>query len=139
MPDRHFSRDGHQVMVHPRKQFLKFVERPMIDVVTKLYVAALLGITLTLSTAAPAGAESPSTVPTASGVIAARSAYDVAETVDRLKKDIAAKGIVFFEEIDQAALASKAGIELRPSILLIFGNPPLGTQFITANQQAGLD
>src|SRR5262249_24922459 len=80
-----------------------------------------------------------STVPTASGVIAARSAYDIGETVDRLKKDIAAKGIVFFEEIDQAALASKAGIELRPSILLIFGNPPLGTQFITANQQAGLD
>jgi uncharacterized protein (DUF302 family) len=36
-------------------------------------------------------------------------------------------------------LAAKAGIELRPSILLIFGNPPLGTQFITANPQAGLD
>jgi uncharacterized protein (DUF302 family) len=111
----------------------------MIDVVTRLYAAALLGITLALSTAEPAGAESPSRVPTASGVIAARSAYDVAETVDRLKKDIAAKGIVFFQEIDQAALASKAGIELRPSVLLIFGNPPLGTQFITANQQAGLD
>ena len=61
------------------------------------------------------------------------------ETVDRLKKDIAAKGIVFFQEIDQAALAAKAGIQLRPSILLIFGNPPLGTQFITANPQAGLD
>jgi len=46
---------------------------------------------------------------------------------------------VFFHEIDQAALAAKAGIELRPSVLLIFGNPPLGTQFITANPQAGLD
>src|SRR5260370_38275432 len=74
-----------------------------------------------------------------SGVIAARSAYGMDETVDRLKKDIAAKGITFFQEIDQAALAAKAGIELRPSILLIFGNPPLGTQFITANPQAGLD
>ena len=74
-----------------------------------------------------------------SGVIAQRSAYDVGETVERLKKDIAAKGIVLFQEIDQAALAAKAGIELRPSVLLIFGNPPLGTQFITANPQAGLD
>src|SRR5215475_14617456 len=74
-----------------------------------------------------------------SGVITQKSAYDVGETVTRLKKDIAAKGIVFFQEIDQAALAAKAGIELKPSILLIFGNPPLGTQFIAANPQAGLD
>ena len=61
------------------------------------------------------------------------------ETVARLKKDIAAKGITFFQEIDQSALAAKAGIALKPSVLLIFGNPPLGTQFITANPQAGLD
>ena len=75
----------------------------------------------------------------ASGVIATKSAFGLEETVDRLKKDVAAKGITFFQEIDQAALAAKANIELRPSILLIFGNPPLGTQFITANPQAGLD
>src|SRR5262249_20405054 len=75
----------------------------------------------------------------ASGVIAAKSAYDVDETVARLKKDIAAKGITFFQEIDQAALAAKAGIALKPSVLLIFGNPPLGTQFIPASPQAGLD
>ena len=61
------------------------------------------------------------------------------ETVARLKKDIAAKGITFFQEIDQSALAAKAGISLKPSVLLVFGNPPLGTQFITANPQAGLD
>ena len=61
------------------------------------------------------------------------------DTVARLKKDIATKGIIFFQEIDQAALAAKAGISLNPSVLLIFGNPPLGTQFITANPQAGLD
>src|SRR5688500_10767753 len=74
-----------------------------------------------------------------SGVIATKSAYEVAPTVERLKKDVAAKGITFFQEIDQSALAAKAGIELKPSILLIFGNPPLGTQFMTANPQAGLD
>ncbi|MEK6588625.1 MAG: DUF302 domain-containing protein, partial [Chloroflexota bacterium] len=36
-------------------------------------------------------------------------------------------------------LAADAGIKLQPSVLLIFGNPPLGTQFITANANAGLD
>jgi len=73
------------------------------------------------------------------GVVKNKSAYSMAETINRLKKDVAAKGITFFQEIDQSALAAKAGIELRPSILLIFGNPPLGTQFMTANPQAGLD
>ena len=73
------------------------------------------------------------------GVVTVKSAYSLAETTERLKKDIAGKGIKFFDEIDQAKLAADAGIKLRPSILLIFGNPPLGTQFITAKAVAGLD
>ncbi|MGA9818139.1 MAG: DUF302 domain-containing protein, partial [Pseudolabrys sp.] len=42
-------------------------------------------------------------------------------------------------EIDQSKLAADAGIKLDPSTLLVFGNPPLGTQFMTANPNAGLD
>jgi uncharacterized protein (DUF302 family) len=68
-----------------------------------------------------------------------KSSYDFQETIARLKKDIAAKGIRFFSEIDQTELAAGAGIKLNPSTLLVFGNPPLGTQFITANPNAGLD
>lgn len=75
----------------------------------------------------------------ADGVVSVRSAYGVAETVERLQKDVAAKGIRMFAVIDQAKLAADAGISLRPSTLLIFGNPPLGVQFITAKAQAGLD
>ena len=74
-----------------------------------------------------------------SGVVRVKSAYVIDETVSRLKQDIAAKGIKLFNEIDQSKLASDAGIKLRPSTLLVFGNPPLGTQFITANPDAGLD
>ena len=73
------------------------------------------------------------------GIVRVKSAYPIGETIDRLKKDIADKGIKFFSEIDQSKLAGDAGIKLRPSVLLIFGNPPLGTQFITANPSAGLD
>lgn len=68
-----------------------------------------------------------------------RSRYPFGETVNRLKADVEAKGIKFFLEVDQAGLAAAAGIDLRPSTLLIFGNPPLGTQFITARPEAGLD
>lgn len=73
------------------------------------------------------------------GVVRTRSAYGFQDTVERLKKDIAAKGIRFFSEIDQSKLAADAGIKLNPSTLLVFGNPPLGTQFMTANPNAGLD
>jgi uncharacterized protein (DUF302 family) len=111
----------------------------MPNCITQVCSAALLAFSLMLAQAPHAAAEGLKPATAASGVIAARSAYDVGETVARLKKNIAAKGIVFFQEIDQAALAAKAGIALEPSVLLIFGNPPLGTQFIAANPQAGLD
>ena len=60
------------------------------------------------------------------GVIRVKSAYPLAETVARLKQDVAAKGIRFFDEIDQSKLAADAGIKVLPSTLLVFGNPPPG-------------
>jgi uncharacterized protein (DUF302 family) len=73
------------------------------------------------------------------GIVRVRSAYSMTETIARIKQDVAAKGIMFFSEVDQSALAAAAGIKLRPSTLLTFGNPPLGTLFITAKAEAGLD
>jgi uncharacterized protein (DUF302 family) len=76
---------------------------------------------------------------TGDGVVRVKSAYPMAETIVRLKKDIAEKGIMFFSEIDQSQLAANAGVELLPSTLLVFGNPPLGTLFLTSNPASGLD
>jgi uncharacterized protein (DUF302 family) len=73
------------------------------------------------------------------GVIKVRSAYPIDETIARIKQDIASKGITFFLAVDQSKLAADAGIKLRPSTLLVFGNPALGSQFITSNPQSGLD
>lgn len=73
------------------------------------------------------------------GIVRVKSAVPMADAISRIKADIAAKGIKFFLEVDQSRLAADAGIKLRPSTLLIFGNPPLGTQFITSNPNAGLD
>jgi uncharacterized protein (DUF302 family) len=75
----------------------------------------------------------------ADGLIKVRSAYTVAETIARIEQDIAAKGILFFMAIDQSQLAANAGISVRPSTLLVFGNPPLGAQFLTSNPYSGLD
>jgi len=73
------------------------------------------------------------------GVIHVRSAYGMEETIARIRADIASKGILFFQAVDQSQLAAKAGITLRPSTLLEFGNPPLGAQFLTSNPDSGLD
>ena len=93
--------------------------------------AILFAFALTSTSAAFAKAED--------GIVKVKSAYSVEETIERLKKDIAAKGIKFFSEIDQSKLAADAGITLRPSTLLVFGNPPLGTLFLTSNPNSGLD
>src|SRR5712675_1039683 len=73
------------------------------------------------------------------GIVRVKSAVPMSEAITRIKADIASKGIKFFSEIDQSKLAADVGIKLRPSTLLVFGNPPLGTQFITSNPNAGLD
>ena len=94
---------------------------------------ALLLALLILSAVSAARADSDD------GIVRVKSAVPMAEAISRIKADIASKGIKFFMEIDQSKLAADAGIKLRPSTLLVFGNPPLGTQFITSNPNAGLD
>src|SRR5690242_19727638 len=99
--------------------------------ILRLSSAVLFVFALTVTSAAPSKAED--------GIVKVKSAYALKETIERLKQDIAAKGIKFFSEIDQAKLAEDAGIKLRPSTLLVFGNPPLGTLFLTSNPNSGLD
>jgi uncharacterized protein (DUF302 family) len=94
-------------------------------------------LSLALAVSAPAFAQNAA--PSNDGLIKVRSAYSVDETIARIKKDIADKGIMFFQAVDQSKLAAAAGINLRPSTLLEFGNPPLGAQFLTSNPYSGLD
>lgn len=88
---------------------------------------------------APARAATPIATAPAEGVIKQRSDFAFDETVTRIKADIAAKGIKFFDEIDQTALGAGAELPINRSKLLLFGNPPLGVQFLQSNPLAGLD
>ncbi len=72
-------------------------------------------------------------------VIKKKSNQDVATTVDRLQEIVTEKGITVMARVDHAKNAETAGMELRPTQLLIFGNPKLGTRLMQANQQIGLD
>ena len=105
---------------------------PRRDVVAAL--TALLAIVIaTLTQQTAAAASRPD------GIVRVRSAFTVEETIQRLKSDIDGNGIKFFGAIIQSELGQSAGIKLHPSTLLLFGNPPLGIQFLTANPNAGLD
>lgn len=88
----------------------------------------------------PVSAEiKPAPAPMAEGVLRLRSAHSVPETVKRLKAAVEAKGIRFFDAIDQHALAEGAKLKISQSTLVLFGNPPLGVQFLQSNRYAGLD
>jgi uncharacterized protein (DUF302 family) len=81
------------------------------------------------------------TVPAAAGdaMIVKKSSHSVARTLDRLEAAIREKGIAVVARVDHAAAAKKADLALRPTELLIFGNPKLGTPLMQSRQNAGID
>lgn len=88
---------------------------------------------------APPAADAADVALKGDGIVEVKSAYPMAETIARITEDIAAKNIMLFDIVDQAKLGREAGVDLRPSPLVVFGNPPLGAQFLTARAEAGLD
>ena len=75
----------------------------------------------------------------ADGVIAVKSAHAPKEAIDRLEKLVKEKGMTVFARVDHAAGAAKVGKTLRPTELLIFGNPQGGTPLMECAQSAGID
>lgn len=72
-------------------------------------------------------------------IIHKMSPHSVSETMDRLEAAVTAAGATVFARVDHAAGATKVDMELRPTQLLIFGNPKLGTPAMQDAQTAGLD
>jgi hypothetical protein len=91
------------------------------------------------STAATVDMPSPSPVTTADGVLRVQSTHVFDETVARLQSAVAGKGVKFFDAIDQGGLGADAGLPIGLSTLVLFGNPPLGVQFLQSNPYSGLD
>ena len=73
------------------------------------------------------------------GLISKKSHHSVKVTLDRLENILKKKGITIVTRWSHDAGAKKAGIPLRPTELLLFGNPKLGSHMFTSNQTAGID
>ena len=69
--------------------------------------------------------------------IASKSSFQ--ETLARLKEEVASRGLILFAVIDHAKGAEEAGLALRPTVVLIFGNAKGGTPLMKANQTIGID
>ena len=74
-----------------------------------------------------------------SGLVNVKSTYDVKLTADRFEAGVRDKGMILFSRIDHAANAEKVGEKIRPMVLLIFGNPAVGTKLIQCGQTIGID
>ncbi|WP_426442620.1 DUF302 domain-containing protein [Bradyrhizobium genosp. P] len=73
------------------------------------------------------------------GLVSLRSSFGPKETTDRLKAGLQARGLTLFAQIDHAAGAASAGLALRPTEVLIFGNAKGGTPLMQAAQTIGID
>ncbi len=73
------------------------------------------------------------------GIIDLASKHSVAETAERLEGLLKAKGIKIFARIDQAAEAKAAGLTMRPTVLVIFGDPKAGTPLMNRYPSLAMD
>lgn len=94
------------------------------------FTRALIFVWLSVFVAAAGAAE---------GMIAVKSPHSVKATMDKLEKVVKKKKLKVFARINHAAGAAKIGKKLRPTELLIFGNPQGGTPFMECAQTVGID
>ncbi|OFW98167.1 MAG: hypothetical protein A3D94_19270 [Alphaproteobacteria bacterium RIFCSPHIGHO2_12_FULL_66_14] len=95
----------------------------------KRIVAAVLSLFILVSGSAWA----------ADGLVAVKSPLAAKETMDRFEAIAKQRGLVIFARVDHAAGAAKVGKSLRPTEVLIFGNPQGGTPFMECAQSVGID
>ncbi len=75
----------------------------------------------------------------ADGLVAVKSPYSAKDTMNRLEDSARQRGLTVFARVDHAAGAAKVGKTLRPTEVLIFGNPQGGTPFMECAQSVGID
>ena len=93
-------------------------------------IRSLVALILAISVSSAGAAE---------GLIAVKSPYGAKDTMNRFEELVRQRGLNVFARIDHAAGAAKAGKSLRPTELLIFGNPQGGTPFMECAQSVGID
>lgn len=94
---------------------------------------------MTITRLIAAAALTLAVLPASAEVVTKTSPHSVADTADRLVAAVENAGAMVFARVDHAAGALSVGDDLRPTTLVMFGNPKLGTPALLSDQLAGLD
>lgn len=94
-------------------------------------IVGLCGVLLGLGLMSPAHADDT--------LVTKQSHYTVGETIDRIERAVTDKGMLLFARINHADEARKAGLEMPPTELLLFGNPKGGTALMLAAPTVAID
>jgi uncharacterized protein (DUF302 family) len=73
------------------------------------------------------------------GIASTPSSHSVDQTVEKLQAMLRAKGVALFALVDHSGEAEKVGMKMRPTKLLIFGNPQAGTPLMLAAPSIAID
>lgn len=76
---------------------------------------------------------------TSNGIVLTKSSNSVTATIDKLESLLKNRGMTIFRRVNHTAGAEQAGLKLRPTELLIFGNPKVGTPLMLCSQTVALD
>ena len=122
--------------------------RPSIQAVLVAVFLALVGLAMAIYLISVRGtadfhseysSEAQMATTTDRGIVDSPSNHSVNQTVERLKSILQSKGVTLFALVDHSAEAEKAGIKMRPTKLLIFGNPKAGTPLMLAAPSSAID
>jgi uncharacterized protein (DUF302 family) len=95
-------------------------------------LSALVSVPIVLAASAvPAATNEP--------LVVKQSAHDTPTTVERLQAAVISRGASVVAKIDHAAAAQASGLSLRPTVVMLIGNPKLGTPLMQSRQTVGLD
>lgn len=81
----------------------------------------------------------PFTTLAADGIVNIKSKHSVSQTANKLEQVLASKGMKIFQRINHSAGAQSVGVDLRPTELIIFGNPKVGSPLMKCAQTVALD
>ena len=115
--------------------YINVKEKYVCNKLSKIYICFIVLTSIASIQTSVHAAEKPAS----NGLIISSSHYSVTETINRLETALKEKGMTIFIRIDHAAGAEKVDLKLRPTQLLIFGNPKVGTPLMLCEQTAAID
>jgi len=142
------SARNHVRLVRELDQGLTAQPRPSVQAVAIALFIALLGLAMAIylvavqgSAGSTLGSNSEAVMASTpiSGIVSLPSNHSADQTVEKLKNILQSKGVALFAMVDHSGEAAKVGMKMRPTKLLIFGNPKAGTPLMLAAPSTAID